>query len=1102
MKNNGTPANLIEMLQKAAREVPDKIAYEFLSYDNNNKEKKRKVSYRELEESAKKVAVDLKKHGLKIGDRVLIFSTHTPDNAAAVFGAIYAGVAFTVIPPPIDEGKKIRFQSVIESAKPKLIMASSDMTEKLETAIYPKNLPKFVAAELVHFLKGFKIYNIDECISGSDVKADEWHMPKINDETLVCLQYSSGSTSTPKGVMISHGNYMSNLEYIRSLTLPPENLRFLGWVPFFHNIGLTVHIFYSIYLHGTNFVMSPLAFIGSPQRWLKNISKYKINATSGPNSAYEFCTQIVKNEEIEHLNLSSLQYAVCGSEPINFDTLNLFSKKMSAANLSKTALTPGYGLAECTTVVSVKKAGETLEYLSIDENALNKNKIVLLKKNSRDAKKIVSCGDLGEGMLAKIIDPETLQECKPDRIGELWIQSKSVALGYWNMPKETEETFKATLKNYPGHFLRTGDLGFIKENKLYITGRFKELIIINGKKFFSNDIEVHLKKTIPELRSLSIVSFSALIGNREELIICAELGNQSPVNFEQVTQKISSEMTKIYGFGPYDVLFIKAGSLPRTDNNKIKIGACKKLYDVHQLQTVHQLKGSSKDKKLSAGKAAMPKTKTEKTLLTIFSETLNNNGIGVTDNFFNIGGNSLTVTQLITKVEEKFKVKIPMRTFFAEPTIQKLAALVDFIKQHGSAENIGKHQTDLSKEISLPKDIQPEGKKVTVIKNVFLTGATGFLGAYLIREYLANKKLTMYCLVRAKTPQEGLERITKNMKLYKVWHDSYAPRIIPVLGDIGESRLGLKPKDYLQLAKTVDMVVHSAADLNFLFPYESLKKLNVEGSEEVMRLACKYKTKPYHHISSFSVYDNPSYFGKTAYENDPMNHWKGYYLGYSESKWVGEKKAMIARERGLPVTIFRPGEITGSSKSGIWQMKDMVCRFMVACIQMEAIPDFAFSVHITDVDYVAKAMTYISLQPQSRNQNYNLVNNKLMSLKDMAVMAGKFGYDVKLLSFNAWRKKLTHDIEGSKDNALKLLAPLFFEKRGGKENFSRRYNKGIIPKFDTSNTDNILKGTGIVCHPVDEKLMLTYFMYFIKSGYIKLPEHKFKAVREFLIDLL
>jgi thioester reductase-like protein len=396
-------------------------------------------------------------------------------------------------------------------------------------------------------------------------------------------------------------------------------------------------------------------------------------------------------------------------------------------------------------------------------------------------------------------------------------------------------------------------------------------------------------------------------------------------------------------------------------------------------------------------------------------------------------------------------------------------------------------QVDLQAEAQLDPTIIPAvGKAIPMAQAtaIFLTGATGFLGAFLLTELLQKTRATFYCLVRAADPAEGLERIRKNLQGYGLWRDRYSDRLIPVPGDLAKPQFGLASDEFQQLAATLDGIYHCAASLNFVYPYSGMKPMNVLGTQEILRLACLNRPKTLHYMSTFGVFESPAYAGKVVAEDTPLEHSENMFLGYAQSKWVAEKLVWIARDRGLPISIYRLPLITGHSKTGVWNTNDFTCLLSKGCTQMRAFPDLHSDFSYAPVDYVAHAVAYLSRKPENLGHNFHLNNPHPIDRDAAIAWSLSAGYPLEYLPYEEWQTRLIW-ASRKQNNVLATLQP-FFLQRWSEEQLSvpEMYEKGRMPEVRCQATLNALAGSGITCPPLDSKLLSTYFFYFLQTGFL------------------
>jgi thioester reductase-like protein len=364
---------------------------------------------------------------------------------------------------------------------------------------------------------------------------------------------------------------------------------------------------------------------------------------------------------------------------------------------------------------------------------------------------------------------------------------------------------------------------------------------------------------------------------------------------------------------------------------------------------------------------------------------------------------------------------------------------------------------------------------------IFLTGVTGFFGAFLLSELLQQTEADIYCLVRSPNITEGKQKIQSTLQSYLLWNEHLSSRIIPVVGDLSEPLLGLSEREFLALAEQLDVIYHNGALVNFTYPYSALKAANVLGTEEILRLAAKIKLKPVHFISTTSVFSaSESDEIRVVREVDEIDNSELIHDGYSQSKWVAEKLVAIAASRGIPVSIYRPGRISGHSKTGICNTNDHTFRTIKGCIQLGYAPNLDAMVNLTPVDYVSQAIAHLSKQQSSLGKAFHLVNPHSVHWNELVNWIRSMGYPLKQISYSSWQTEMLNIAENNPENALYPLASTF------SENASDRNTKATL-QFDCQNTLNGLLETSITCPPVNTQLISTYFAYLIRSGFLNAP---------------
>jgi thioester reductase-like protein len=466
--------------------------------------------------------------------------------------------------------------------------------------------------------------------------------------------------------------------------------------------------------------------------------------------------------------------------------------------------------------------------------------------------------------------------------------------------------------------------------------------------------------------------------------------------------------------------------------------------------------------------------------------------IDITENLESYGLDSAQAMTLVSKLEKMLGFQPSPVLLWHYPNIQSLSQrLAEELEADVEVKDaeVTAPVLNLAAEVVLDPAIHPGNAVATAVgepKHIFLTGGTGFLGAFIIRELLHETDADIYCLVRAANLAEAKDKLQKNLQQYAIWDDKFNSRLIPVVGDLAQPYLGIEPEQFHILASNIDAIYHSAALLNYVYPYSALKTANVLGTQEVLRLACQTKVKPVHYVSSVAVFESNAYAGQLVEEQDDFNHWEGIFLGYSQTKWVAEKLVKVARDRGLPVTIYRPPLIAGDSKTGICNTHDFINLMTKGCLQMGCFPDVNYMLDMSPVDYVSKAIVYLSRQKQSIGQAFHLQHPQPISLKDLVEWVRSFGYPIEMISYEEWQSKLINDVS-SVENPLYTLRPFLLERWSDEQlTIPDLYLQARRPIISCQATLKALEGSGVACPPINSELLMTYTSYLVQTGFLTL----------------
>ncbi|MFN6501577.1 MAG: amino acid adenylation domain-containing protein [Nostoc sp. DedQUE01] len=560
---------VVELLRFRSSTQPDKNAFTFLL---DGETEKATLTYQELDRRSRQIAARLQALGLT-GERALLLYPQGLDFLVAFFGCLYAGVVAVTAYPPRNERNTPRIKAISIDAQAAIALTTTEILPTVQSLMTQKT-----------DLESLQWLTTDNLPQGIE---DSWQQPSIHQDTLAFLQYTSGSTGTPKGVMISHRNLLHNAATTYQFMEHSPESKFVTWLPMYHDMGLIGGILQPLYGGFPCIIMPPASFLQRPYRWLQAISEYQGTTSGGPNFAYELCTQKITPEQKQTLDLSSWNVAFNGAEPIRHDTLERFAAAFAECGFRKQAFYPCYGMAETTLMVSGVDKATAPTIKRIQKSALESNRVVESYLKDENICHFVSCGRVIPEQEVVIANPETLNSCQSDEIGEIWVSGPSVGQGYWNRLQETEETFGAYLSDTgKGPFLRTGDLGFLDNQELFITGRAKDLIIIRGRNIYPQDIELTAQRSHASLRSGANAAFTVEVHQEERLVVVQELEFRAKPNLEEVTSAIRQAITEEHEVQVYGVVLIKPGSIPKTSSGKIQRRATRAQFENNQLNVV------------------------------------------------------------------------------------------------------------------------------------------------------------------------------------------------------------------------------------------------------------------------------------------------------------------------------------------------------------------------------------------------------------------------------------------------------------------------------------------------------------------------------------
>jgi acyl-CoA synthetase (AMP-forming)/AMP-acid ligase II len=580
--------SLSNLLCRSAERQGDRRLYTFLG---NGESETALLTYAELHARARSIGVLLSRIAAP-GERALLLYPPGLEFPAAFFGCLYAQVIAVPAFPPRPNRGLLRLTSILRDAEPTLLLTTSAELPRVEElarqAAGPGRL-RVVATDVLDL-----------------TLAEEWRDPGSGADTIAYLQYTSGSTAAPKGVIVTHGNVLHNSECLDRCYGHTADSILVSWLPAFHDFGLVFGLLQPLYAGYRAVLMPPLAFLQRPLRWLNAVSRYRASHTGAPNFAYELCVQKTTPEQRQTLDLSALEVAAVGAEPVRASTLERFSAAFAASGFHSRAFSPGYGLAEATLIVTGLPRREIPVVLRADGPELERHRARRVAASDPGAVPLVGCGKAEMDTEVAIVDPRRRVRLAADEVGEIWVGGPSLARGYWNRPEESGAIFAARLAGGgggavagaagssgdlgDGPYLRTGDLGFVVQGNLFVTGRIKDLIIIDGRNIYPQDIEHTVEGSHPALRANGCAAFSIDRGDEEWLVVVAELERRPPVDRDELVKAIRRAVAEEHDVRVADVVPIRAAGLPRTSSGKVRRSACRTAYLEKTLEAIGGLR--------------------------------------------------------------------------------------------------------------------------------------------------------------------------------------------------------------------------------------------------------------------------------------------------------------------------------------------------------------------------------------------------------------------------------------------------------------------------------------------------------------------------------
>jgi thioester reductase-like protein len=987
-------ASILDHLDRLADEHPNKLLYSYLDVQGDPIESYTYASFLQRTEA---IAGHLLKKGcFAAGDRLLLAYPPGLEMICAFFGCVRAGLIPVPVYPPSSRGFQSALYKTVHIAKDCLaagILTSKDYHASLKTNLarravsasgvdvdYISSLPWIVTEDFV-----------DPISDRQPVDASE----------ILFLQYTSGSTMEPKGVIVTHENILTTCPLVIDHPSPVV----VSWLPQYHDMGLIGCYLYPAVKGGTTYGFAPMDFIQRPILWFDAITRYRATAAAAPNFAYDYCLRAsrLSKQSLEACDLSSLRVLMCAAEPVKPDTYTRFLEAFQPYGLKSESFYVAYGLAENTLAVSL--GGRNIVSVSKRALALGKARMTTEVSEVGGAMQIVSCGTSLPGLDLKIVDPEGHFPVRPGCTGEIWVAGSGKCQGYWNNPELTLKQFRARLVDdtpYEDGYLRTGDMGFIHAGELYVCGRIKDMIILRGQNYYPQDIENVVEKSSNLIRQNCVVAFQIKEDSEPALAIVAEVKS---IKALPEARKIAAAVRNYLNVEVAMISLIAPRAIPRTSSGKIMRHKTKQMWLQDQFTVLSDF-SLEKDAGNSVSVSGVHSTFTEFKArynltgresynlveagldsldLVVFmhelKELLKDKGAEILARQIDVG-----VIQRVS-VAELFELAEQLEHAPEEALVHLRHSLAVFREEQRAAE---KRMMSNDRKLTFEPPAPAPTLEIPGLKHVLLTGGTGFIGPFLIKSLLEQTRAKIYVLVRSSNEEQGKKRLRVAMESMGPCGaglmEMFEARVTPVTGDLGQPTLGLAQEMWDFLASEIDTVFHNGATVNYLFNYDLMRDANVLGTNEVVRLSFEGRPKEFNYVSTTFV------FGwavkSVLYETDMNENMELLDFGYSQSKWVAEQVVVDARSRGLCARIFRPALVSPSVTGG-GNNFDIAVRLVAFMVNHGIGVHTLNQVSFVPADIVANNIVAISTSPCTANKTYHVTRDDYSNMMDITGLITK-----------------------------------------------------------------------------------------------------------------
>jgi myxalamid-type nonribosomal peptide synthetase MxaA len=986
-----------------------------------------RLSYRDLDERAGHIAAHLYARGIKPERLVGLYTGRNVHWAAAVLGIFKAGGVYLPLDP---HHPATRLRHILQQSACQLVLTTRALAGRVRELLAGSDVEVCCLEDLL--LEGPR---------------EQWEPREYAASHLAYVIYTSGSTGKPKGVMVEHRGMLNHLyAKIEALALDADDVVAQTASQCF---DISVWQLLAAWLVGGQVCIYPDEVTMDAQAVWERLARDGVSVVEVVPSFLRAMLEVQTLAGESGKGIERLRWLMATGEALPGDLCQQWLERHPQIPMLN-----AYGPTECSDDVTHQEIRELVE--------------------GEEWERGVPIGRAIGNLQVYVLNKQ--QQCQPVGIcGEVYVGGVGVGRGYVGDAVKTAEAFVPDPWSAArgGRLYRTGDVGrYQADGTIEYLGRVDQQVKVRGYRIELGEIEQVAREQAGVKECIVVVRED--VPGSQRLVAYVVGQEEAAMAGEEVRRGMKEALPEYM----VPAAVVQLPALPLTSNGKI------------DRQALPRPEESDEDRE---GGYVAPRTPVEEQLAAIWAELLVVERVGIYDDFFSIGGHSLLTVRMMTQIEKQFGKRLPLAAIFQSRTIEALAKV---LRRHAETSpwsmilEAKLTEVDLQAEATLGLDICPEvwpGELGTEPANILLTGATGFLGTYLLAELLQRTSADIYCLVRAATANEGARKLQRILEEASLWQSAFVSRIKPVPGDLAQPLLGLSEQAFAALAQTVDAIYHNGALVNMVYSYQEMKATNVLGTQEIVRLAASHKIKPLHYVSTLNVFPHK---GETRVqhvrEQESIDEYQEYVRGgYAQSKWVAEKIVMIARSRGLPVVIYRPGRITGHSLSGAWSAEDVLCRMIKGCIQLGKSPVFAAEdvLELTPVDYVSRAIVALSQRKASLGQAFHLYSAVGAKINDVVNWINTFGYPLQQVEYDEWLEELARAAGTGAINELFPFLSLFPQPSQG------RQPAGQAPMvvYDDRNTLAALARTPVACPPSDATLLHTYLSYMVRSAFLPAP---------------